>query len=85
MRLPRRMHSTVTLAIDGQGRLFWNNRPVDRAALSRQLMQAAQQRPQPALHVRADRDTRYQVLVDVMAEANRAKLTRVGLVTDPNP
>ena len=74
---------TVTLAIDGQGRLFWNNQPLDHAALSRQLAQAAQQQPQPALHVRADRDTRYQLIAEVMAEANRARLERIGLVTNP--
>ena len=75
---------TVTLAIDGQGRLFWNNQPIEQVSLSRQLAQAAQQRPQPSLHVRADRDTRYQVIAEVMAEANRAKLERIGLVTDPD-
>jgi len=74
---------TVTLAIDGQGRLFWDNQPIDRALLSRQLAQAAQQQPQATLHVRADRDTRYQLLAEVMAEANRARLERIGLVTDP--
>jgi biopolymer transport protein ExbD len=74
---------TVTLAIDAQGRLFWNNQPLDHAALPRQLARAAQQQPQPALHVRADRDTRYQLIAEVMAEANRARLERIGLVTNP--
>lgn len=74
---------TVTLAIDGRGNLFWNNQPLDRAALSWQIQLAARQQPQPTLHMRADRDTRYQVIADVMAEANRAGLDRIGLVTDP--
>lgn len=74
---------TVTLAIDGNGNFFWNNQPLDRATLSQQIQLAAQQQPQPMLHVRADRDTRYQVIADVMAEANRLRFERVGLVTDP--
>ena len=74
---------TVTLAIDGGGNLFWNNEPLDRATLSRQFQLAARQQPQPVLHVRADRDTRYQLIAEVMAEANRAGLERIGLVTDP--
>ena len=74
---------TVTLAIDGRGNFFWNNQPLDRAALSQRIQLAAQRQPQPLLHVRADRDTRYQVIADVMAEANRARFERIGLVTDP--
>lgn len=74
---------TVNLAIDGDGRFFWNDRPLDRASLSRKLAESADRRPQPELHIRADRETRYQVLADVMAEAQRVKLQRVGFVTDP--
>jgi biopolymer transport protein ExbD len=74
---------TVTLGIDGIGRYFWNNQPIDRGELSRRLVDAADRKPQPELHIRADRETRYQVLADVMAEAQRLKLQRVGFVTDP--
>jgi biopolymer transport protein ExbD len=74
---------TISLAIDGSGSFFWNNQPLDRAALSRMLVEAAERQPQPELHIRADRETRYQVLADVMAEAQRVKLQRVGFVTDP--
>jgi len=74
---------TISLAIDSSGSFFWNNQPLDRGALSRMLVEAAERRPQPELHIRADKDTRYQVLADVMAEAQRMKLQRVGFVTDP--
>jgi biopolymer transport protein ExbD len=75
---------TVTLAVDAAGRFFWNNEPVGRGELSRRIGDAAGRAPQPELHIRADRETRYQVLADVMAEAQRAKLQRVGFVTDPD-
>lgn len=75
---------TITLAIDGAGRLFWNNQPIDRATLSQNLQRTAQRQPQPTLYVRADRNTRYQVIADVMADASRVKLEHIGLVTDPN-
>jgi len=75
---------TITLAIDSAGRFFWNNQPLDRGELSRRLTDAADRRPQPELHIRADKETRYQVLADVMSEAQRVKLQRVGFVTDPD-
>jgi biopolymer transport protein ExbD len=74
---------TISLAIDGAGSFFWNNQSLDRGALSRKLVEAADRQPQPELHIRADKETRYQVLADVMAEAQRVKLQRVGFVTDP--
>jgi len=75
---------TISLAIDGVGRFFLNNQPLDRSELSRRLMDAADRQPQPELHIRADKETRYQVLADVMAEAQRLKLQRVGFVTEPD-
>jgi biopolymer transport protein ExbD len=74
---------TITLAIDGSGRFFWNNQQLDREQFSQHLDEAAAKQPQPELHIRADKETRYQVLADVMAEAQRVKLLRVGFVTDP--
>jgi biopolymer transport protein ExbD len=81
----REKPDTITLAIDGVGRFYLNNQPLDRSELSRRLMDAADRQPQPELHIRADKETRYQVLADVMAEAQRLKLQRVGFVTDPEP
>jgi biopolymer transport protein ExbD len=79
----REKPDTVTLAIDGVGHYFWNNQPIGRGELSRRLADAAALQPQPELHIRADKETRYQVLADVMAEAQRVKLQRMGFVTDP--
>ena len=38
---------TISLAIDGSGNFFWNNQPLDRGALSRMLVEAAERQPQP--------------------------------------
>ncbi|HTP96443.1 MAG TPA: biopolymer transporter ExbD [Burkholderiales bacterium] len=74
----------IALSIDAAGALFWNGERIERAALSERLRASAQLDPQPELHLRADRDTRYQTLADVMAEAARAGLTRIGFVSDPH-
>lgn len=74
---------TVSLAIDAAGRFFWNDEPLNRAALSARMQALAQRQPQPTLHLRADRETRYQVLADVMAEAHRTGIARIAFVTDP--
>ena len=75
---------TVTLSIDAQGRLFWNNEPLaDDAALEARFADAAAKKPQPELHLRADRETRYQRIAEVMSSAQAAGLAKMGFVTDP--
>jgi biopolymer transport protein ExbD len=75
---------TVTISIDPQGKLFWNNEALaDDEALKQRLATAASKQPQPDLQLRADKDTRYQRLASVMAAAQQAGLSKIGFVTQP--
>jgi biopolymer transport protein ExbD len=73
----------ISLAIDADGALFWNGERVDRRALRARLAAAAKQRPQPEIHLRADRAARYQPIAEVMADAANAGMARIGFVSDP--
>ena len=75
---------TITLSIDAAGALFWNNEPVpDAAALAQRLSAAAARSPSPELHLRADRETRYQRIAEVMSAAQESGIGKIGFVTDP--
>lgn len=74
----------VDLAINAQGTLFWNEVPVDLVMLRTELTQAALQDPQPSIRIRADHDTRYDVLASVMSEARQAGIKRLGFITRPD-
>lgn len=74
---------TITLAINGTGKLFWNNEPINDAELDLRLADAALLPEQPELHLRADRETRYQVLADVMSRVRTAGLHKMGFITQP--
>ena len=73
----------VQLAIDGQGRVFWNGEAIDAAQLVARLKAAAALNSQPELHIRAERTTPYEKVAQVMSEAARQGLIRIGFVTDP--
>jgi len=75
--------AAIALAIDAQGRLFWNNEALDAAKLDAKLVQAASLRPQPEVQLRADKETRYEVVAQVMAAAQASGLTSLGFVTEP--
>jgi biopolymer transport protein ExbD len=75
----------VDLAIDANGQLFWDDKPVPEAELPDRFAAAAATQPQPELRIRADLNTRYETLAKVMAGARRAGLGRIGFVTTPAP
>jgi len=74
---------TVTLAIDAGGTVYWNNDALQAGELEERLGEAADLPQQPELQLRADKDTRYEVVAQVMAAAQSHGLTRIGFVTDP--
>ena len=73
----------VTLAIDAGGTVYWNNDALQPGELEQRLAGAAALPQQPELQLRADKDTRYEVVAQVMAAAQSHGLTRIGFVTDP--
>lgn len=75
---------TITIAIPASGVIHWNNQPLaDQDALGLKLREAAAAQPQPAVHLRADRDTRYQIIAEVMSAAQQAGIRTLAFVTDP--
>ncbi len=74
---------TIQLSVDAQGRYFWNEAEVSDEALPARLAAEAAKDPQPELHLRGDRNVRYERVAQAMAAAQQAGLRRIGFVTDP--
>ncbi|MQY52362.1 biopolymer transporter ExbD [Rhodocyclus tenuis] len=75
----------VQIAIRADGQYYWSGEAVDREELHRRILDAATLSPQPEIHLRADRTAQYQLIAEVMADASKAGLVRIGFVSDPNP
>jgi len=73
----------VDFAIDPAGQLFIDEQPVALDALQTRFAAFAAEKPQPQMRIRADLNTRYEVLAEVMGAARRAGMTRIGFVTTP--
>ena len=74
---------TIRLAVDAEGRYWWNEAPMDDADLAPRLAIEARRQPQPELHIRGDRAVRYERVAQAMAAAQRAGLRKIGFITDP--
>jgi biopolymer transport protein ExbD len=74
----------IDLAIDANGQLFWDEKPVLLDDLAGRFSAISGTKPQPELRIRADLNTRYETLAKVMGAARRSGLGRIGFVTTPS-
>ncbi len=75
---------TVTLSIDADGTIYWNEDAITgEELLAARLAEAAARSPAPRLQLRADRETRFQRIADLMAAVQAAGLPGIGFVTQP--
>ena len=73
----------ITLALTADGNIYWNDIAVSKDDWKARIGQAALQQPQPELQLRADKITQYQVLAEIMADAQNAGIKRMGFITTP--
>ncbi len=71
----------VRIDIDAHDRVSWQGVLVaDRADLEARMVQAAQQVPQPEIHVHPDALSRYQSFAQVMVSAQEKGLSKLGVI-----
>lgn len=73
----------IDVSIDGSGQFFWNATPVSKPELLTRLEQQGLSSPDTEIHLRVDRNTRYEVVAEIMSAAAAAGLGKIGFVTQP--
>jgi biopolymer transport protein ExbD len=79
-----RLAGSIMIAIDAGGGVYWDDEQVDLAQLEQRMALAAGVLPAPELQLRADKDTRYEIVAQVMAAAQTHGLSKIGFITEPN-
>ena len=75
----------ITIAVDKNGNFYWNDKSVpSRDALLAYIREAAVRKPQPEIHIRADKETRYESIGRVMYAIQRGGIVKVGFLTEPD-
>ncbi|WMW79426.1 biopolymer transporter ExbD [Undibacterium cyanobacteriorum] len=74
----------VSISFAADGKLYWDAELVDFDNLEQRLAAAAKLPAQPEFVLRADKDTRFELIAKVMASAQTLGLTKVGFATSPN-
>jgi biopolymer transport protein TolR len=73
----------LVLSIDTARRVFIGDAEVALNELEKKLAANAKAQADKEVYLHADRDVPYGVVVEVMAAAQRAGITNVGMITDP--
>lgn len=76
---------TLRLSVHADGSYWIDDEPIADEQLPALLQEASQKIPQPDLHIRGDRDVRYERVAQAMAMAQQSGLTKIGFITEPAP
>ena len=74
---------TIRLSVDAKGDYYWNENKIEDAALPALLGTEAAKEPQPELHIRGDKDVRYERVAQAMSAAQQAGVRKIGFITEP--
>ena len=74
---------SVTIAINRDGDIFWDEKHVDAATLLARLKTVSVMQPQPEVDVRGDENTRYEFIGRVITACERAGISKVSFGTEP--
>jgi biopolymer transport protein ExbD len=74
----------ITIAIDKDGKIFWNLvEMASSEALLEQAKTVSVLTPQPEVHIRADKEVRYEYVGRAIVLVQRAGILKVGFITEP--
>ena len=76
----------IVIAVNKDGDVFWNNQLVaDERMLLNRLREVAVRQPQPEIHIRGDKEARYESIGRVVFACQRIGILKLGFITEPPP
>jgi biopolymer transport protein ExbD len=78
----------IVIAVDKDENIYFNNAPVDQSELKGKFEDAlrhalATGRPLPEVHIRGDKDVRFEAVGRVVLACQIAGIQKVGFLTEP--
>jgi len=75
----------IVIAVTKNGDIYWNHVLVPSSqALLEHVNQVAVEKPQPEIHIRADKDVQYAAIGRVLYAIQRGGMVKVGFITEPD-
>ena len=79
----------IVIAVTSDETTYYNNQPVDQATMLRNFVEAlktanAAGKPFPEVHIRGDKEVRFEAIGRVILACQRAGIQKVGFITEPH-
>ena len=72
----------ITISINANGEVAWNDKIITLAELEQRFNTAGQAAQKPTVQLRADKESRYDMVAQVMSRASEAGLTDIAFVSE---
>lgn len=73
---------TIQISIDKDAGIYWDDKPITLEALASRFAAQANEANQPTIQLRADKDSRYDTIAQVLALASQSQLTKIAFVNE---
>ena len=75
----------IVVAVDKEGTMYWNDgRLPNKDELLNHIKEAAVRKPQPEVHIRADKEAKFEAVGRVLYAIQRGGIIKVGFITEPD-
>jgi biopolymer transport protein ExbD len=79
----------IVIAVTTDETTYYNNVPIDAATMQRNFVEAlrkaqAANKPFPEVHIRGDKNVRFEAIGRVILACQRAGIQKVGFITEPH-
>ena len=72
----------IQISIDKDGAIFWDKEPLTLDELTQKMQAQVASGSDPAVHLRADKEGKYDTVAQVLAAASTAGLNKIAFVSE---
>lgn len=72
----------IQISIDKEAGLFWDDQSISIEALEARLQEQANTGKEPSVQLRADKESKYDTVAQVLAATSQAGLTKIAFVNE---
>lgn len=72
----------ITVSINAKGEVAWDNQVISLEELQTRFIEAGELETKPTVQLRADKESRYDMVAQVMSRASEAGLADIAFVSD---
>ena len=79
----------IVIAVTDDEQMYYNNQPIDQQTMKRHFVDAlkraaASNKPLPEVHIRGDKNVRFEAIGRVILACQQAGIQKVGFITEPH-